>query len=194
MKSRNGKSKRSSPLAQEGPHPSRQEVLVVDDEQHFLQRGVLVVDDCELMRLMMRLALERAGFRVLLANTGSNAIDLYRQHQSTIAAVLLDVQMPGLDGPSTLDALRRFDPAVRTCFVSGDTGQYTPEDLIRRGACAVFFKPFRIIDLSDAVLRMVNGEAPVNMEDRRPELRSAAIFAEDLAEASRVNQELSLQT
>ena len=129
---------------------------------------------------------------MLLANTGSDAIDLYRQHQSTIAAVLLDVQMPGLDGPRTLDALRQIDPAVRTCFVSGDTGQYTPEDLIRRGARAVFFKPFRIIDLSDAVLRMVNGESPVNMEDRRPEFRSAAIFAEDLTETADADKEYSL--
>jgi CheY-like chemotaxis protein len=156
---------------------------VVDDREHFLQQGVLVVDDCELMRLMMRLALERAGFRVLLANTGLEAIDIYRQHQSTIAAVLLDVQMPGMDGPRTLDGLRKVDPAVCTCFVSGDTGDYTPADLIRRGARAVFFKPFRIVDLADAVRRMANGEAPMKVAERSSELRSAAIFAEDVNES-----------
>jgi CheY-like chemotaxis protein len=178
MKPRKADGKVKSPLAQDGQHPSRQEVLVVEDHDP-LQLGVLVVDDCELMQLMMRLALERAGFRVLLATTGTEAIDLYREHCSTIAAVLLDVQMPGLDGPHTLDALLNLDPNVRSCFVSGDTGEYRPEDLIRRGARAVFFKPFRVIDLADAVQRIVDGDPPIGIDSRRPELRAAAIFAED---------------
>jgi CheY-like chemotaxis protein len=178
MKPRKADSKVKFPLAKDGQHPSRQEVLVVEDHDPF-QQGVLVVDDCELMRLMMRLALERAGFRVLLATTGEEAIDVFREHRTTIAAVLLDVQMPGLDGPRTLDALVDLDPEVRSCFVSGDTGEYTPEDLIRRGARAVFFKPFRVIDLADAVRRIVNGEPPVGIDSRRPELRAAAMFAED---------------
>jgi DNA-binding NarL/FixJ family response regulator len=173
MKTRQADGKVKSPLAQDSRHPSRQEVLVVEEHDPF-QHGVLVVDDCELMRLMMRLALERAGFRVLLATTGEEAI----------AAVLLDVQMPGLDGPHTLDALLDMDPGVRSCFVSGDTGEYTPEDLIRRGARAVFYKPFRVIDLAEAVHRIVNGEPPVGIDSRRPEFRAAAIFAEDFDFAS----------
>ena len=68
--------------------------------------GVLVVDDEHLVRVIMQLGLERDGFEVWTAANGRQAIELYREHREDIAAVLLDVRMPGLDGPATLGALR----------------------------------------------------------------------------------------
>ena len=54
-----------------------------------------------------------------LAVDGDDALDLYQRHRAEIDLVLLDVQMPGLDGPRTLDALREFDPDVLACFMTG---------------------------------------------------------------------------
>jgi CheY-like chemotaxis protein len=88
--------------------------------------GVLVVDDNRLVRTMVQLGLERDGFDVWLASNGRDAIHLYRALRDRIAVVLLDVHMPGLDGPATLDALRRLNPDVLVCFMSGDTGDYEP--------------------------------------------------------------------
>jgi CheY-like chemotaxis protein len=178
MKPHTVKGEYSAPRTKKG-EPPRPDVIVIEDANQSHPHGVLIVDDCELMRLMLRLALEQTGFRVWVANTGAEAINLYREHRAAIAAVLLDVQMPGLDGPRTLDALRDLGPDIQVCFVSGDTGQYTPEELIRRGARAVFSKPFRITDLADAVLWMLSGEPPPGFDARQPELRAAAIFAED---------------
>jgi len=48
-----------------------------------------------------------------LAPNGREAIDLYQEHSERIALVLLDVRMPGLDGPETLEALRKINPAGR---------------------------------------------------------------------------------
>ena len=81
---------------------------------------------------MLQLALEREGLQVWVAANGREAIELYRRHRASIHVVLLDVQLPILDGPHTLDALRQIDPEVCACFVSGGTGKYEPEDLIRR--------------------------------------------------------------
>jgi DNA-binding NarL/FixJ family response regulator len=134
----------------------------------------LVVDDSQLMRVMLRRALECAGFRVVLAASGHEAIRLYRQYRSSIGAVLLDVQMAGVDGPETLAALRGMDPCVRVCFVSGDTGEYLPEDLIRRGAEAVFYKPYRLVDLADGVRRMLNGGPRIRPDEVGPELNAGA--------------------
>jgi CheY-like chemotaxis protein len=97
---------------------------------------------------MLRFGLERQGFRVWLTNNGPEAIDLYQQHREEIDLVLLDVQMPVLDGPQTLDALRRLDPEVRACFMSGASGRYGSEELWDRGALCLFAKPFRIDDLT----------------------------------------------
>lgn len=139
--------------------------------------GLLIVDDCQLMRLVIRRTLERAGFQVWAAATGKEAIDLFWQHWSEIAAVLLDVQMPGLDGPETLDALLELDPAVCTCFVSGDMGKYTPADLIRRGAHGVLYKPFRTADLADMAKRLIGRNLPETFREDQDGRGHGATFA-----------------
>jgi CheY-like chemotaxis protein len=121
--------------------------------------GVLVVDDEHLVRIMVQLGLERSGFDVWLASSGREALQLYREHRDCIAVVLLDVRMPGLDGPATLSALREMNPAVRACFMSGNMGDYEPEDLRRRGGDQVITKPFLLSDLAK-VLRKLAQDAP----------------------------------
>ena len=65
---------------------------------------VLVVDDEPLVLRFLDYALRQLGYDVLLASSGTRAIDLFRQHHSTISLVLLDVQMAPPDGPQTLVA------------------------------------------------------------------------------------------
>jgi CheY-like chemotaxis protein len=120
--------------------------------------GVLVVDDEHLVLAMLQLSLERNGFDVWLAGSGCEAIHLYQVHRNQIDVVLLDVRMPGLDGPATLDALRDLNPDVQVCFMSGDTGAYEPEALLKRGAAHVIAKPFRLDDLAKGLRRLVRGE------------------------------------
>jgi len=126
--------------------------------------GVLVADDEHIVRITVRLGLERIGFDVWLASDGREAIDLYREHRKDIALVLLDVRMPDLDGPQTLDALRELDPEVLVCFMTGDTAPYEPEELTQRGAAFVIAKPFHLDELTN-ILRLVADGVPV---DRRP--------------------------
>lgn len=125
--------------------------------QHRDKPGVLVVDDEHMVRIVLQLGLERHGFDVWLAPNGREAIELYRTHREDIAMVLLDVQMPGLDGPHTLDALRELDPEVLACFMSGDTGAHTPEKLWQQGAVCIIAKPFFLDDLADILRRVAHG-------------------------------------
>lgn len=124
--------------------------------------GVLVVDDEHLVRIMVQLGLERNGFDVWLAPNGREAIDLYRAHKEDIDVVLLDVCMPGLDGPATLAALRKSNPEVRACFMSGNTGSYEPDELVQRGAAHVIAKPFLLDDLAN-ILRLVAHDLPTDL-------------------------------
>jgi CheY-like chemotaxis protein len=73
---------------------------------------VLVVDDEHLVRLMVQLGLERISCEVWLASNGREAIQQYRKHRARIDVVLLDVRMPGLDGPQILDVLRELNPKL----------------------------------------------------------------------------------
>lgn len=103
---------------------------------------VLVIEDEALVRTVLDKALLRHGFAVRLAASGEEAVALYQQHHENIALVLLDVQMPGMDGPETLAALKKIKPEFRCCFMSGDTTKYPTEELLRMGACHVIPKPF----------------------------------------------------
>lgn len=103
---------------------------------------VLVVDDSRAVRLFLTALLPRFGFRVRAAADGQDALRVYRRHGADIDLVLMDVQMPGLDGPQTLAALRALNPSVRCCLMSADPGDYSPEQLLALGAMAFLEKPF----------------------------------------------------
>jgi len=110
--------------------------------------GVLVADDMGLILTLLKFALEAHGFAVWLAVDGDDALDLYRRNRTEIDLVVLDVQMPGLDGPHTLAAIRRLDPDVLACFMTGAPEPYSRDDLLARGAARVFDKPFVPVDLA----------------------------------------------
>jgi CheY-like chemotaxis protein len=111
--------------------------------------GILIADDMALILTLLKFELESRGFAVWLAVDGDDALDLYRRHRDEIDLVLLDVQMPGLDGPHTLEALQHFNPEVVACFMSGYFGIYSEEELLDRGAARLFRKPFRPADVAD---------------------------------------------
>jgi anti-anti-sigma factor len=116
--------------------------------------GVLVTDDNHAVRSTLTAILRREGFAVWEATNGGQALELYRRHADALDVVLLDVLMPELDGPGTLLALQNLCPHVRCCFITGGSGPYTEEALLRRGAVRVFWKPFSFVDLIDAVQQL----------------------------------------
>ena len=122
--------------------------------------GVLVVDDEATVRTLLALCLRSAGFAVWQAASGREGLELYRARRHEIDAVLLDVRMPGLDGPQTFAALKRIDPEVRCCFMSGDPGDYTVGELLDAGALGFLSKPFRVAQVEELVRQAV-GEAAV---------------------------------
>jgi CheY-like chemotaxis protein len=94
-----------------------------------LMRGsgelILVVDDEAPLRTMTRRMLEAFGYRVALAADGSQAVALYAERKDEIAAVITDMMMPVMDGPSTIRALRSMRPDVRIIATSGLHGRGT---------------------------------------------------------------------
>ena len=136
------------------PYESDRLLITIQDATAREQAGVLVADDEAAVRAVLGLALRFHGFNVWLAAGGPEAEELYRRHRGEIDLVLLDVQMPGMDGPWTLAALRQVDPGVRCCFKSGYTGDYTAEQLLELGAVRVFGKPFRLEELAGTLRRL----------------------------------------
>jgi len=104
--------------------------------------GILVIEDERLILKALDQGLRKRGFSVWAAANGGTGVELYRRFEDRIDVVLSDLNMPILNGPETLAALREINPAVRFCFMTGDTRRSTLDTLVRRGAQRVFTKPF----------------------------------------------------
>jgi two-component system, OmpR family, response regulator len=113
---------------------------------------ILLVDDDPDIRKIAALSLERiGGFRVCLAATADEALD--RARRALPDLVLLDVSMPGRDGPSILAELR-LDPATRAIpvvFFTATTRGEEVDRLLAMGAVAVVEKPFDVGALAGRV-------------------------------------------
>lgn len=94
----------------------------------------------------MEHGLRDRGFAVWTAMDGDEGVERYRRFREQIDIVLSDVQMPVLDGPAALDALREIDPFVRCCFMTGDPRH---PGLLRRGVLRVFAKPLSVVEVAE---------------------------------------------
>jgi CheY-like chemotaxis protein len=107
---------------------------------------LLMVDDEPLIRALGRTVLERAGYKVLLAADGQEAVELYRRAHATIDLVILDLTMPRLSGADALRQLTELDPTVRVILSSGYSDS-SEEDLAYPQVRATVAKPYRPDDL-----------------------------------------------
>jgi CheY-like chemotaxis protein len=109
---------------------------------------ILVVDDDADIRRIAALSLERiGGFRVVLASSGEEALVIAAADPPD--AVLLDVSMPGADGPATLGALRALPATagVPVVFFTATSSDAEAQRLCDLGAAGVVPKPFDLADL-----------------------------------------------
>jgi nitrogen-specific signal transduction histidine kinase/CheY-like chemotaxis protein len=117
--------------------------------------ALLVVDDDDGAREFTALLLRRAGFDVVEARDGAEAVEIFRERTSALAGVVLDSTMPGMSGASAFAAIREIDPSARVLLVSGYTSDRDGEALIERGMNGFLQKPFEPEVLLAAVRTLV---------------------------------------
>src|SRR5215831_3033932 len=112
---------------------------------------ILVVDDDRAVLGILEQALRMAGYRVLVADSGRTAIEVYQNAGEPIHLLVTDVIMPDLTGPVVAERLRRHQPDLQVLFISG----FHDADLVQRFVSTRGFtllpKPFT----TDALLRVV---------------------------------------
>lgn len=106
---------------------------------------ILVVDDDELSRRMMKLLLSREGHRVELAPNGFEAVEIIKSQRFDI--VFMDLQMPGMDGIETSEKIRKWENGGIRTFIVALTASYLPEqgqELFDAGMDNYLSKPFEL--------------------------------------------------
>ena len=121
-----------------------------------MTRTILLIDDDDDIREIAQLSLELgAGWNVLAAPSGAEGVSMAREQSPE--AILLDVMMPGMDGPATLAALRA-DAATQTIPVVFLTAKARPAERDRLAdldVAGVLSKPFDPLTLPDQIRRVL---------------------------------------
>ena len=118
---------------------------------------VLLADDEETIRNMARRILDKAGFTVLTAVDGRDAIEVFKQHLGEICLVVLDMTMPHLDGEACFRELRRLDPGVKVIITSGYNEQDIMGRFIGKGLAGFVQKPYTGAELLPKIRESLGG-------------------------------------
>jgi CheY-like chemotaxis protein len=133
---------------------------------------VLVVDDEVAIRSMIQHALEDLGYTVVTAEHGAQAIELFENIPDEVKLVLLDINMPVLDGGETAVALRQRKPDIPILVMSG----IADEDALRRfetmRISGFIPKPFAPDQLAQAIAIARQGTRSWAGKDRRGSQKS----------------------
>ncbi len=126
--------------------------VAVDDSTGY----VLVVDDEETVRTLVRRILETDGIPVVTAASGNSALELYERHGGSLRAVLLDMRMPGMDGVETCKELLERCPSLRVVLSSGYRPEPEWEELTEAYEQVIFLpKPYTRATLRETMRRML---------------------------------------
>lgn len=121
------------------------------------RRGILVVDDEEMVRNSTRAMLEHFGYNVFLADSGETALEFYRTRCSDVDLVILDLGMPGIGGRESMKELRKIDPDVKVIIASGYIHDVAADDLVGAESLEFVEKPFEVEALLSAVRKVLDG-------------------------------------
>jgi CheY-like chemotaxis protein len=121
-------------------------------ERPAFTRSVLLVDDEPMVRRSMGRLLRRAGFEVVEAASGTEALAEYTRRPHDL--VLLDLKMPGMNGEATQQRLLALDADVKIVFATGHGDALRETALKARGALGVLEKPYTL----DALFEILVGE------------------------------------
>ena len=124
-----------------------------------MKRKVLVLEDEENIRSFAVLNLKRAGFEVIEAGTGEQALELFDQNPDILVAVL-DVMLPGIDGYEVCRAMRARGSRAGIIMLTARTQESDKVTGLMTGADDYVTKPFSVVELVarvEALFRRVGG-------------------------------------
>ncbi len=103
---------------------------------------ILVVDDEEIIRAIIRQALTEAGYNIHIADSGANALTIFAAEHKNIDLIILNVAMPGMNGAVAFKKIREIDPFATVLVATGYAREGQALELLEQGASGFLQKPF----------------------------------------------------
>ena len=139
-------------LAEESKTPDKS----LDKELQGGNETILLVDDEEAIRDLGETILTSQGYRVVSAETGEEALAVYKQSGAAIDLIVLDINMPGMGGRKCLKELLKLNPAVKVIISSGYSSNGQLKNVIAEGATEFIPKPFTISEILSKVRQVLD--------------------------------------
>ncbi len=121
------------------------------------QGTILLVDDQEMVLDVGKKMLESIGYKVLIAQSGREALDVYIKQRDDIDLIILDMIMPEMGGGKTYERIREIDADINVLLSSGYSMNSQVKAILSRGCNGFIQKPFSLKDLSIKVRELLEG-------------------------------------
>jgi signal transduction histidine kinase/ActR/RegA family two-component response regulator len=118
-----------------------------------LGKTILVVDDEPVIREICGSILEKAGCRVLTAEDGVQAVEVFDRHRDEVDLVLLDMTMPRMGGDEAFRRMRVLKPGIKVILTSGYNEQEATTHFVGKGLAGFLQKPYRPVQLIEKIRR-----------------------------------------
>ncbi|MEN6319050.1 MAG: PAS domain S-box protein [Syntrophaceae bacterium] len=118
---------------------------------------ILIIDDEDIIIEVTRDILESLDYKILVAQSGREAIEIYTAHKDEIALVILDMIMPDMSGGETFDRLKKINPDIKVILSSGYSLKGQAIRIMEKGCYAFIQKPFSFTSLSQKIRDILNG-------------------------------------
>jgi PAS domain S-box-containing protein len=117
---------------------------------------ILVVEDEEMLRDLVKNVLMSKGYSAITANDGVEAVELYMLHRREISLVVADVGLPRLSGSEVYSKLKRINPQVKVVLASGFLEPGFTADILKSGVREVIRKPYQPDELLRCIRRVLD--------------------------------------
>ncbi|ANU20216.1 two-component system response regulator [Planococcus plakortidis] len=118
-------------------------------------KKILIVDDQQGIRLLLKEVFERDGYETWIAGSGKEALELTESRCPDI--VLMDMKMPGMDGIELLKRLKSRNHECKVIMMTAYGEMGVIEESMNWGVMGYFTKPFDVFELRDAVREAIGG-------------------------------------
>jgi DNA-binding NtrC family response regulator len=118
---------------------------------------ILIVEDEENLRYLLRMILEDSGMKVLEAIDGVEAVEIFTAHQNEIGIVLSDIGLPRLGGWDAFLKMKEINPEVIGILASGFFNQDVRTEIIKSGAMDFIPKPYNSKQIIMVVRKALDG-------------------------------------
>jgi CheY-like chemotaxis protein len=120
-------------------------------ELHRAKETVFLIDDDEIVVDVSEMILKNSGYDVVIAKSGEEAIEVYKENHSRIDMAILDMILPDMGGGDTYDRLKEINPGIKVLLASGYDIDYQGRDIMERGCDGFIQKPFNMNELLEKV-------------------------------------------